>query len=280
MRRLAVKPHQFVLGIGVLAALFTIASGIVPRLTGWEESSSISREVFGGVPDPVYWLFYTTAPVVLFICAWLVALRVRNYERGRPDDRRTTKANAHHRLADFRSGVWMRTLLRDPAAGVMHSFIYFGFLVLLAATIILEIDHQLPDDLKFLHGEVYQAYAATADIFGVVFVIGILWAIGRRYIQRPYRIRIKTKPEDAVILVHVPRDRDHRLLHGGVPPRRASDAVVRAVVARRLPARAALRGLRLVTQHLRRPAHDDVDRALRGVRRVRRAAARPPSSVT
>ena len=200
MRRFAVKPHQFVLGIGVLAALFTIASGILPRLTGWEESSSISREVFGGVPDPIYWLFYTTVPVVLLICAWLIALRVQNYERGRPDDRRTTKANAHHRLADFRSGVWMRTLLRDPAAGVMHSFIYFGFLVLLAATIILEIDHQLPDDLKFLHGDVYQAYAATADIFGVVFVVGILWAIGRRYLQRPYRIRIKTKPEDAVIL--------------------------------------------------------------------------------
>src|SRR4029079_14563967 len=71
---------------------------------------------------------------------------------------------------------------------------------LFAATIILEIDHQLPEDLKFLHGKVYQSYSAIADVFGVVFVVGILWAIGRRYIQRPYRIRIKTKPEDAVIL--------------------------------------------------------------------------------
>ena len=101
---------------------------------------------------------------------------------------------------DFRAGVWMRTLLRDPAAGVMHSMIYFGFLVLFVATVILEIDHQLPDNLKFLHGDVYQAYAAVADVAGVVFLVGILWAIGRRYIQRPYRIRIKTKPEDAVIL--------------------------------------------------------------------------------
>ncbi len=46
----------------------------------------------------------------------------------------------------------------------------------------------------------YQAYSATADIFGVIFVVGIVWAIVRRYVQRPYRIRIKTKPEDAVIL--------------------------------------------------------------------------------
>jgi Fe-S oxidoreductase/nitrate reductase gamma subunit len=200
VRRLAIKPQQLVLLVGVLAALGTIVSGILPRVTGWEETSPIGREVFGGIPDPVYWLFYATAPVVLLTCAWLVALRVRNYERGQPDDRRTTKANAHRRLAEFRSGVWMRTLLRDPAAGVMHSFIYFGFLVLLAATIILEIDHQLPEELKFLHGDVYQAYSATADVFGVVFVVGILWAMVRRYVQRPYRIRIKTKPEDAVIL--------------------------------------------------------------------------------
>jgi Fe-S oxidoreductase len=33
-----------------------------------------------------------------------------------------------------------------------------------------------------------------------VFLVGIGWAIVRRYIQRPYRIRIKTKPEHAVIL--------------------------------------------------------------------------------
>ncbi len=201
MRRLGIKPHQAVLVVGALAALGTIASGILPKLTGWEESGAISRHVFGGVPDPIYWMFYAVAPVILFICAWLIAQRVRNYERGRPDDRRTTKDNVERRMRGFRSGVWMQTLLRDPAAGVMHSFIYFGFLVLLAATIILEIDHQLPPELKFLHGRVYQAYSATADIFGVVFVVGIVWAIVRRYVQRPYRIRIKTKPEDAVILI-------------------------------------------------------------------------------
>jgi len=200
VRRLKIKPHQLVLAIGAAAAVGTLVSGILPRITEWHEDSPISREVFVNVPDPIYWLFYAVAPFALFAVAWLVAQRVKNYERGRPDDRRTTKKNVHRRLRDFRAGVWMRTLLRDPAAGVMHSFIYFGFLVLFAATVILEIDHQLPEGLKFLHGRVYQAYSATADIFGVIFVIGILWAIVRRYVQRPYRIRIKTKPEDAIVL--------------------------------------------------------------------------------
>ena len=201
MRRIPLpRPHQLVLSLGVLASLGALASGIVPRLTGWEDDSPISRHVFDNVPDPLYWAFYATVGVMLLVVAWLISQRVQNYERGKPDDRRTTRANAKQRLEGFRSGVWMQTLLRDPAAGVMHSMIYFGFIVLFVATVILEIDHQLPDSAKFLHGRVYQGYAATADVFGVIFVAGIVWALGRRYIQRPYRIRIKTKPEDALIL--------------------------------------------------------------------------------
>ena len=82
----------------------------------------------------------------------------------------------------------------------MHSMIYFGFLVLLGVTTVLEIDHQLPESAKFLHGQTYQAYSFVGDLAGVVFLVGIVWAIVRRYVQRPYRIRIKTKPEHAVIL--------------------------------------------------------------------------------
>ena len=201
MRRLKLpKPHQLVLIIGVLVALGTVVSGIMPRVTEWVSHSETTREPFVDIPDPLYWAFYFTAATMLVVCAWLVSQRVRNYQRGMPDDRRTTKKNLHRRMKDFRAGVWMRTLMRDPAAGVMHSCIYFGFLGLFAATIILELDHQLPDNLKFLHGGVYEGYAFAADLAGLVFVVGIVWAIVRRYVERPYRIRIKTKPEDAVIL--------------------------------------------------------------------------------
>jgi ferredoxin/nitrate reductase gamma subunit len=200
VRRLIPRPHQVVLLVGTLFALLTLASGIAPRVTEWHDSSIVAREDFVNVPDAVYWAFYVTAATMLFVCAWLVSLRVRNYERGKPDDRRTTKGNFHRRIADFRAGVWMQTLLRDPAAGLMHSFIYFGFIWLFVATVVLEVNHQLPDNLKFLHGGVYQGYAFAADLGGLVFVVGIVWAIGRRYVERPWRIRIKTKPEDAVIL--------------------------------------------------------------------------------
>ena len=44
----------------------------------------------------------------------------------------------------------------------MHSMIYFGFLVLLGVTTVLEVDHQLPVDLKFLHGKTYMASRSSA----------------------------------------------------------------------------------------------------------------------
>jgi Fe-S oxidoreductase/nitrate reductase gamma subunit len=200
MPRLRVKPHNIVLAIGVIAAAGVITSGIVPRFTRWEDNSKVQRHLFTNIPDPLYWAFYITIATMMIVTAWLISLRVQNYERGQPDDRRTTKENAKRRFGDFRSGVWMRTLLRDPVAGVMHSFIYFGFLGLFLATIISEAQDQAPASLKFLHGQTYEAYSFGADLAGAIFLIGIGWAVVRRYVQRPYRIRIKTKPEDAAML--------------------------------------------------------------------------------
>jgi len=88
------------------------------------------KELNTPLPRWWVWAFYATVGVMLLVVAWLVSLRVQNYERGKPDNRRTTRTNVKRRLEGFRSGVWMQTLLRDPAAGVMHSMIYFGFLVL------------------------------------------------------------------------------------------------------------------------------------------------------
>ena len=194
------KPHQLSIAIGIGVGAFTVVSGVIPQFTKWHGDSAIAREVFHGIPGPLQAAFYTLIPILIVWGSLRFADRVRNWERGAPDRRRTTPKNVKRRLADYRAGVYMRTLLRDSAAGLMHSMIYFGFLVLLGVTTVLEIDHQLPESLKFLHGRVYQAYAMIGDLAGVVFTVGVVWAILRRYVQRPYRIRIKTKPEHAAIL--------------------------------------------------------------------------------
>ncbi|MBI3257204.1 MAG: 4Fe-4S dicluster domain-containing protein [Actinobacteria bacterium] len=194
------KANQIALGIGIGMAAVTVASGIAASLIGWETDSPVHREVFGNVPDALQVAFYTVLPVLFVWGAYQFSRRVENWQRGTPDNRATTKKNVKRRAEDFRAGVYMQTLLRDRGAGLMHSMIYFGFLVLLGVTTVLEIDHQLPESLKFLHGDVYQGYAMVGDGAGAVFLFGVMWAIYRRYVQRVYRIRIKTKPEHAIIL--------------------------------------------------------------------------------
>jgi Fe-S oxidoreductase/nitrate reductase gamma subunit len=195
-----IKPYQLAVGLGVLVALVTIASGAAATALQFHDDSATTREVFVNIPSAWKLVFYTVLPVALVYGAVLFSYRVRNWERGQPDNRRTTARNVKRRLRDFRAGVYMQTLLRDPAAGIMHSLIYFSFLVLLGVTTVLEIDHQLPEGAKFLHGDVYRGYSLIGDVAGALFLIGVLWAIVRRYVQRPYRIRIKSKPEHAVIL--------------------------------------------------------------------------------
>jgi Fe-S oxidoreductase/nitrate reductase gamma subunit len=195
-----VRPFQVVIAIGVAFAVVTVISGLNGWLNPQEESSDIGRHVFGGIPSALKIAFYTVIPALLVWGAFQFANRVKNWERGLPDNRSLTAKNTPRRAKDFRMGVYMQTLLRDPAAGVMHSLIYFGFLILLGVTTTLEVNHQLPTDLKFLHGGVYQGFAFVGDLAGLVFTAGVVWAIVRRYVERPYRIRIKSKPEHAVIL--------------------------------------------------------------------------------
>ncbi|CAN5470720.1 MAG: (Fe-S)-binding protein [Acidimicrobiia bacterium] len=184
-------------GVGVVIAAGILASwwlGSIPDHTVPE----IGRVVFGNIPTPMVTVFYVLVASATFVSVLLFANRARNWQRGTGDDRsRMLKRRIHH----LRRGLTMRTLLEEPAAGLMHSAIYVGFLVLFAGTVTLEIDHILPNNLKFLEGGFYQGYSFTLDLFALVYLGGLAWAAWRRYGSRPWRLRSKTRPEDGLILL-------------------------------------------------------------------------------
>ena len=195
MRRIKASTALLILGyLSAAATLFLWWSGTWSA----EPEPDVGREVFGNVPGAVVALFYVAAAAFLYLTFHLFAQRAKNWQRGTAEDR---TGLWKQRLHAAREGLQMRTLLRDRQAGLMHSAIYFGFLVLFLGTVILEIDHLLPGNLKFLHGRVYQGYSLVLDMFALVFLGGIAWAAVRRYAQRPWRLRSKTKPEDAWILL-------------------------------------------------------------------------------
>jgi len=196
-----IRPYQWVLTLGVAVAVFTALSGIAAQVFDQQSDSEVHRTVFGNIPGPIKVAFYTVIPLLIIYGAFMFSLRVRNWSRGLPDDRSTTKKNAKRRSEDLRKGLWMQTLMRDPAAGIMHSLMYFPFIILLGVTTTLEVDHQLPESLKFLHGGVYKGYSLVGDVAGGLFLIGVGWALLRRYgprAMRPYRIRIKSKSDHAI----------------------------------------------------------------------------------
>ena len=199
-RRLGVRPSILGLAIGIGVAAMTVGLAIVGSTTEWGDHSRVQRKIFYNVPTAMQAVFYSVLPVLFIAAGWFFYLRIQNWERGQPDRRVTTRRNVKRRFEDLRSGLYMQTLLRDPAAGIMHSLIYFPFLILFAITTVDEINHVLPPSAKYLHGATYQAYALIANVAGILFLFGILWAIVRRYLLRPYRIRIKTRPEDGLIL--------------------------------------------------------------------------------
>ena len=197
------RASQLWLGVGLAIAAVTVLSGIAATVFQFHDDSEIQREVFYNVPGAFKLAFYTIIPVMLVWGSLQLSYRVRNWERGAPDRRTTNRRNLKKRMKDFRAGIYMQTLMREPGAGVMHSLIYFNFIILLAVTTVLEVNHQVPEEIKFLHGGVYKAYALVGDLAGIGFLAGLAIAIVRRYGPRkwrPYRISIKTRPEHAVIL--------------------------------------------------------------------------------
>ena len=144
------KPSQLILLVGILLAGGTVLSGILGTADGWRDPSPIARDTFTNVPSAVKLGFYTLLPLLFIWAAWQLSLRARNWERGAPDKRLTDRFRFRKRADSYRRGVYMQTLLRDPAAGLMHSLIYFPFLTLFAVTNVLLINEQLPSSAKMV----------------------------------------------------------------------------------------------------------------------------------
>ncbi len=182
--------------LGTLAALATLLLGFLGTLPEHQEPE-VGRLVFGNVPGWLQVVFYFTTAGFIALAAVFFTQRSQIWMVGAPEDR---TGLWRERVAQLSRGLRMRTLMRDRQAGLMHSMVYFGFLILFAGTVTLEIDHILPNQFKFLQGGFYLVYSAILDMAALVYLGGLAWALFRRYVQRPWRLRSKTKPEDAVIL--------------------------------------------------------------------------------
>ena len=261
--------------------LGAFASGIFPRITEWHDDSPIAARGVRQHPGPrSTGPFYATVPVMLLHRRVpRVAARSGTTSGARPTTGARRKKNRHKRRSRTSaraSGCRRCCATPPPGSCTLH---------------LLRLHRPV-----HRHGDPRDRppAARVAEVPARPHVPGVLapaptspascsssgssWAIGRRYIQRPYRIRIKTKPEDAVILGtffvigltgFLTEARPHRARG---PARRSRSGRSSAIRSRTSST--------LVGEHAARRAPLDVGRARRRVPRVPRDPARPRSCGT
>lgn len=96
----------------------------------------------------------------------------------------------------LREVVAQQRIARVPAAWLSHVAIFYGFIVLFIGTVLVAIEHY--GIAHFFFGDFYRITSFLLDLFGLVFIAGLVLAIARR--AGLTRVRPSSKPVDAAIL--------------------------------------------------------------------------------
>jgi Fe-S oxidoreductase len=160
----------------------------------------------GETTRPTFWnishvgeaVFYYLAAVTLAVFFWGVYQRLDRYAQGDEDwfDRLDDLPG---RVVDATRIVFTneKQFNRDLYGGIMHGFIFWGFLTLLIGTAIIGFDIDvyrkftefvLGEKDSFFVGDFYLSYSLVMDFMGLLFTVGIGMAIYRRYWVRNERL--------------------------------------------------------------------------------------------
>ena len=93
-------------------------------------------------------------------------------------------------------------LLREPLAGSIHFFIFWGFVLFLFVVIETIIQgFYTPFTWEFL-GPFYTVITLVSDLFGILVIIAVLFALFRRFVIKIPRLQLDVKSEfDAAVVL-------------------------------------------------------------------------------
>ncbi|WP_252698061.1 (Fe-S)-binding protein [Natronosalvus vescus] len=154
--------------------------------------SEVTRETYYGISSVEKVLFYFLAAVAILVFLYGVYARFARYAEGDADP--FARVNALPSRVVTAAKIVLtneKQFNRDLYGGLMHAFIFWGFLSLFIATSILAFDeyaYGLVTDTSFWYGDFYLAYQFMVDAMGLLFVVGIGMAMYRRYWVRNHRL--------------------------------------------------------------------------------------------
>jgi Fe-S oxidoreductase len=124
----------------------------------------------------------------LGIFAYSLRRMIRFISMGKPENRLDHPWQRFKRMMTVALG--QTKLFREPVAGFMHAFIFWGFLVLLSSIVEAVVEGLLPGLSFRLHGTFYDVLSFCQELFAGLVIVGVLVAFYRRFILRPKRLQV------------------------------------------------------------------------------------------
>jgi len=145
-----------------------------------------TREIFRNFPFFLEITFYLIAFASIAVFVYGFYRRYKKYRQGRDAER------FNHLLARFSKAAAIMAknstiFKRDKYAGFAHLLIFWGFIALLIGTAIVALDHDLLRfmDIHILKGNFYLVFSLVLDVFGVLFIVGLIMMMLRRSSNPP-----------------------------------------------------------------------------------------------
>jgi len=146
---------------------------------------------------------------IIFIFVFLIAfgflgynlLRIISYlKTGLKEDRFDNPAKRISRVLGIAFG--QSKLLREPVAGLVHFFIFWGFMLFIFAVLEAIIQgFYSPFSLSFL-GPLFSLITIVQDVFGLLVMISIVTALYRRFVLKVKRLDVgKSGAMDAALIL-------------------------------------------------------------------------------
>lgn len=145
---------------------------------------------------------------VIFIVIFLVAfgllaknvLRLISYLKiGLPENR--TDNPAKRIWQTLKIAIFQSKILRDPSGGTIHAWIFWGFMILLfAASGSVFAGFGFEHFYNFL-GPVYSAITFLIDLFTLLIVFAVAWALYRRYVSKVKRLQVEGEKAEAGLIL-------------------------------------------------------------------------------
>lgn len=154
--------------------------------------SGKGREVYWGLSTEMHVLWYVISAVSVLVFLFGVLRLYSKYRSGRDIDSLPLR-KLPRRLGPTLVEVYSHRLTgrRDGLAKWAHRAILYGFTILFIGTVLVAINTDITKPIfgwSFLTGNFYLAYKLFLNVFGILFLGGLLAMMFRRSVQRPTKL--------------------------------------------------------------------------------------------